>query len=170
MFRQVRVPALFLAFAAMALVSCGRAEPGPERTVRRFFRAMNEKDVNRLLSCVDPRQERIFKATFRLIEKATGFPVDDLFEILPGLHEAFGDRVPEDFRFAQVRVRSREVSGTTARLRVSVKTTYRSGSLISTQTEELEFALEHFEEAGWRIIGVTRRAATFRASRAPENA
>jgi hypothetical protein len=116
---------------------------------------MNEKDVNRLLSCVEPRQERMLRATFRLIEKATGIPIDDVLELLPGLHQAFGDQVSEDFRFAQIRVRSRDVSGTTARLRVSVRSTYRSGGVVSTQDEEFEFALENFEEAGWRIVAVS---------------
>lgn len=155
MFRNRSAALILLVLAVVTVVSCGRAERGPERTVRRFFRAMNDKDVNQLLSCIDPRQERMLKATFRLIEKATGFPVDDLIELIPGLSQAFGDRVPEDVRFARIRVRSRDVSGTTARMRVSARATYRSGALVSTRDEELDFTLEDFEEAGWRIVAVT---------------
>jgi hypothetical protein len=148
-----RRPAVALPLLLLVLLGCGGGR-GPDRTVRRFFRAMNDKDVSQLLSCIDPRQERMMRAAFRLVEKATGFPIDDFFELLPGLQQAFGDQLREDFRFSQLRIRSREITGTTARVLVSVKSTYRSGSLRSTRTEELEFSLEEFEDAGWRIISI----------------
>lgn len=149
---------VLLLLLSAALGACSGRERGPDRTVRRFFRAMNEKDVNQLLSCVDPKQERMLKATFRLIEKATGFPMDDVFELLPGLHQAFGAQIREDFRFTKIRIRSRDVSGTTAKLVVSVNSLYRSGTRETKRLEDFEFTLEQFEEAGWRITGVRARA------------
>ncbi|HEX2122767.1 MAG TPA: hypothetical protein VHL59_14110 [Thermoanaerobaculia bacterium] len=134
--------------------ACGGGNRGPDRTVRRFFSALNDRDVNQMLSCVDPRQERLLRATFRLVEKATGLPVDEILEMLPGLHQAFGSHMREDFRFTNVRVRSRDVSRDSARLTVSVKSSYRTGGLVTTRLEHFEFMLEKFEEAGWRIVSV----------------
>lgn len=147
-----------LLLSLLLLLACGGGS-GPDRTIRRFFRAMNEKDVNQFLSCIDLRQERMMRAAFRLVEKATGFPVDDLFELLPGLHQAFGDQLQEDFRFSNIRIRSREIAGHTARLLVSVQSTYRSGDLCSTRTEDLEFTLMRFDEAGWRITAISTPGA-----------
>lgn len=153
--RSIRMAMIAFAIGGLTM-QCGgdsRAR-GPEKTVRRFFRAMNEKDVNRLLTCFDPRQERMFRATFRLVENATGFPVADMFELLPGLHQAFGASTPEDFRFTELRVLSRDVDRETAAITVSVKALYRSGRREQMQTERIEFRLEHFEEDGWRIVDV----------------
>jgi hypothetical protein len=155
MARTDRIALLLLSIAILSVaVSCRRHERGPELAVRRFFRAMNEKDVNQLLSCVDPRQERMFKATFRLVEKATGFPLDDVLELLPGLHQAFGSEMPEDIHFTRIRVRSREHFGTKARLRVTVRSTYRARGMVSAQDESFEFTLEYFREHGWRIVSM----------------
>jgi hypothetical protein len=136
------------------VAACGGGDRGPDRIVRRFFRALNDKDVNLVLSCVDPKQERFLRATFRVVEKATGVPVDDLLEMLPGLHQAFGSHMREDFRFTKVRIRSRDLSGDEARVTVSVESSYRSGGLVTTRLEHFDFALEKFEEAGWRIVSV----------------
>jgi hypothetical protein len=138
----------------LIVAACGGGNRGPDRTVRRFFRALNEKDVHQMLTCVDPRQERLLRATFRMVEKVTGLPVDDILEMIPGLHQAFGDHIREDFRFTNVRIRSRDVSGNSARVTVSVKSSYRSRGLVTTRHEHFEFALEEFEEAGWRIVSV----------------
>jgi hypothetical protein len=140
---------------SLVLAACSGGNRGPDRTIRRFFRGLNEKDVNQVLSCVDPRQERFLRATFRVVEKATGLPVDDILEMLPGLHQAFGQHLREDFRFANIRVRTREIDGDTARVTVSVKSSYRSGSLVTTRVEHFDFALEKFEKVGWRIVSVT---------------
>lgn len=144
----------------LLVLACGGADRGPDRIVRRFFRALNDRDVNQVLSCVDPRQERLLRATFRLVEKATGLPVDDILEMLPGLHQAFGDQIREDFRFTNIRIHSRSVAGNTARLVVSVKSSYRSGTFVTERLEHFEFTLEKFDEAGWRIVAVGTAAAT----------
>jgi hypothetical protein len=154
MSRHARVLVGMTLIASALLVWGCTSRRGPERTVLRFFHAMNDKDVNLLLTCFDPRQERLFRATFRLVEKATGFPITDVFELLPGLNQAFGGQAPEDFRFSQVRVVSRDIDGTSARLGVTVRATYRTGGRESVRTEHLEFLLEKFDEDGWRIIGV----------------
>jgi hypothetical protein len=137
--------------AICALIACGHG-PTPERTVRRFFRAMNEKDINQLLTCFDPRQERLFKATFRIVEKSTGVPLHDLFEMMPGLQQAFGDQGPEDFSYSNIRVLSRKVSDSEALISVSAKATYRSRRQEQSQIEKFDFVLQRFEDAGWRII------------------
>jgi hypothetical protein len=138
-------------------IACGPSH-APENVVMRFFRAVNDKDINRLLQCVDPRQERMYRATFRIIERATGVPLHDLLEVVPGLAQIFGDQMAEDIRFSEIRVLSREVSRDTATVRVSLRSTYRSGRESRTQRESMEFVLERFDKAGWRITHVRRTA------------
>ena len=146
--------AVSLCVLVLLMSGCSGGNRGPDRTVRRFFRAMNEKDVNQLLSCVDPKQERLLRATFRLVEKTIGLPVEGLLKMLPGLHQAFGEHMPEDFRFTNVRVQSRYLSGNTARLTVSVKSSCRSGGPVTTRLEHFELTLEEFEEEGRGIVAV----------------
>jgi hypothetical protein len=155
---RVSVTIAFMMTAIVVITAGCGSNRGPERTVRRFFRAMNEKDVNKLLACVDPRQERLFKATFRVLERATGFPLNDFFEMIPGLHQSFGSGTADDVHFSHMRIRSRKITGLTARVVVSVKATSRSRTGTSaTSVQEIEFLLENFEEAGWRITGLQER-------------
>jgi hypothetical protein len=150
----------FLAACLFAALLVGSAACGPSRApenvVHRFFRAVNDKDINRLLQCVDPRQERMYRATFRIIERATGVPLHDLLEVVPGLTQIIGDQITEDIHFSEIGVLSREVSRDTATVRVSVNSTYRSGRESRTQRENMEFVLERFDKAGWRITHVRR--------------
>lgn len=147
--------AFALIFASLGLWSCQPAS-GPDRTVRKFVKAMNDKDVNVLLTCVDPKQERMFRAAFRIAEKISGyrFPVEDLLEILPGLNQLLGDQLQEDFSFSEMRILARSVSGGTARLTASVTSVIKSQGTRRSQTDNIEFVLRQFEEEGWRIVEI----------------
>ena len=52
-------------------LSC-RHSSRPERVVERFLQAFNDKDLNILLTCVDPRQEQTYRASFRILEWLSG--------------------------------------------------------------------------------------------------
>jgi hypothetical protein len=145
--------ALLLSFA---LVSCSRT-PGPEPVVERFLRAFNDKDVNVLLSCVDPRQERLFRASFRIVEKLTGgwFPMEDILELVPGLYQAFQKDLSEDFSLRDIRVYRATISGEEAQVPVILTASARSRGVASASIQRVRFRLCRFEE-GWRIVGIQR--------------
>jgi hypothetical protein len=138
----------------LMLVGACQLGPRPEATVRRFLQSLNDKDVNLMLTCVDPRQERMLRAAFRIVESLTGFPLQDLFELFPGLNQIFGQRNPEDFRFSNIRVTDRSVEGELAQVTVSLTSHIRSQGVEQTRQEKVRFRLQKFEGFGWRIIEI----------------
>ena len=159
--RNMRMRFIFcgLLFAAYFLMSVGcTSTPRPETTVKHFLKAFNEKDVNVLLTCVDPKQERMFRASFRLIERLTGgrLPVEDLLELVPGMYQMFQSQVSEDVKFLDVHVGRGRVSGEDAEVPVSLTVLARSRGLENSQQQELRFALRRFHE-GWRIVGIENK-------------
>jgi hypothetical protein len=147
-----------LLFAASLLgVGCAIA-PRPEATVKHFLQAFNDKDLNTLLTCVDPKQERMFRASLRLIEKLTGgrLPVEDLLELVPGMYQMLQSQVSEDVNFSDVRVGRGRVSGEDSEVPVSLTVLTRSRGLQKIQQQELRFVLRRFDE-GWRIVGVQNK-------------
>ena len=148
---------LLLAVYFLMSVGCTSA-PRPEVTVRQFLKAFNEKDLNRLLTCVDPKQERMFRASFRLIERLTGgrLPVEDLLELVPGMYQMLESRVSEDVKFRDVRVGRGRISAEDAEVPVSLTVLTRSRGLENSQQQELRFALRRFHE-GWRIVGIENK-------------
>lgn len=119
------------------------------------MRAVNDKDVNTLLACVDPRQERLFRSTFRLVEKFTGggVPIEDLLEMVPGLYQRLGQHLQEDLLFDRINVGRSLVSGDEADVPVTWEAVQRSGSRKARSTQSFVFRLRRFEE-GWRITGI----------------
>jgi len=138
-------------------VGCTSA-PRPESTVKHFLQAVNDKDLNVLLTCVDPKQERMFRASLRLIEKLTGgrLPVEDLLELVPGMYQMLQSQVSEDIKFRNVYVGRGRVSGEDAEVPVSLEVWARSRGVENTQRQELRFALRRFD-AGWRIVGIQNK-------------
>jgi len=126
--------------------------------VRHFLRAFNDKDLNVLLTCVDPKQERMFRASFRLIEKFTRgrLPVEDLLELVPGIYQMLQSHASEDINFRDVHVGKGRISGEDAEVPVSLTVSARSRGLENTQQQDLRFALRRFDE-GWRIIGIQNK-------------
>jgi hypothetical protein len=148
---QRTVMAVLLLFA---LVGC-RTSPGPEPVVERFLRAFNDKDVNVLLACVDPRQERLFRASFRIVEKLTGgwFPVEDVLELVPGLYQAFQKDLSEDFSLRDVQVYRATINGEEAQVPVILTASARSRGVVKDARQRMQFRLRRFDE-GWRIVGI----------------
>jgi hypothetical protein len=126
--------------------------------VKRFLRAINDKDLNLLLTCVDAKQERMFRASLRLIEKFTGgrLPVDDLLELVPGLYQLLQDRASEDINVRVVRVGKGRVTGEAAEVPATLIVSTTSRGLENAQEHILRFMLRRFKE-GWRIVGIQKQ-------------
>src|SRR5690606_33688612 len=105
---RVGARALLLLVAVQGISACASG-PRPENTVTRFLHAFNDKDMNVMLTCVDPRQERLFRGTFHLIERFTGFPVEDVLDVVPGLAQLVPQQQMDDVRFSDVRFVDRRV-------------------------------------------------------------
>ena len=156
---QTRLVVCGCLFAVYSLMSVGcTSAPRPESTVKHFLQAFNDKDLNVLLTCVDPKQERMFRASLRLIERLTGgrLPVEDLLELVPGMYQMLQSQVSEDVNFRDVHVGRGQLSGEDAEVPVSLTVWTKSRGLQNTQQQELRFALRRFD-VGWRIVGIQNK-------------
>ena len=147
---QARVVLFIAAISWMAACSSG---PRPEVTVTRFLQAFNDKDVNVMLSCVDPRQERLFQGAFHLIEKFTGVPIEDILDIIPGLVQLMPRQQFDDVLFSDVRIVQRRVEGGEAEVTVSMTVEESEQGISHSSHETIRFSLQYFDEDGWRIVG-----------------
>lgn len=138
----------------LAMPACANSAR-PEATVRRFIQAFNDKDLNNLLACVDPQQERMFRASFRLVDRFTGglLPLEDLLELVPGLYQVFQGRLSSDFRLRDIRVYKAKISGDEAEVTVLLTASMQSGRVQKDERQQLRFILRQFDE-GWRIVSV----------------
>jgi len=109
-----------------------------------------------MLGCVDPKQERMFRASFRIVEKVTGgrLPLEDLLEMVPGLLQLFQDKLGEDFGFRDVQVRRGTVKGEESEVLVVLTLWQRSRGSEKADRRVLWFALRQFDDVGWRITGI----------------
>jgi hypothetical protein len=147
--------AVAAALLLFGFVACRKEEGGPEPVVECFLQALNAKDVNVVLGCIDPRQERMFRASFRLVEKFTGgkLPVEDLLELVPGLYQILQNKLAADFSFRNVQVYRAKTNGGDTEVPVLLTTSTRTGAAQQDQVQRVRFILREFEE-GWRIVGI----------------
>ncbi len=150
---MLRLGTACLAMMLLLLQAC-TGEQGPEPVVERFIQTVNDKDVSNLLSCIDPKQERMFRASFRLVEKFTGgtLPVEDLLEILPGLYQLLREDLGADVILQEVQVYRAKVNGDESEVPVMLTALARSGGEQKNEKLRIRFKLHKFEE-GWRIVG-----------------
>lgn len=139
----------------MLLLTACTGDQGPEPVVERFIQTVNDKDVNNLLSCVDPRQERMLRASFRLVENFTGgaLPVEDLLELLPGLYQLLRNDLRADVTLQDIQVFRAIVNGDESEVPVMLTASARSARDQTNEQLRLRFKLRRFEE-GWRIVGI----------------
>lgn len=145
--------------AALCLMSAGCASVArPEATVEHFVQAFNEKDLNVMLSCVDPKQERMLRASLRVVEKLSGgrLAAEDLLEMIPGLYQMIQSQVSEDINFRDLDVGRGQISGENAEVPVSLTVLTRSRGLENARQKQFLFVLRQFDE-GWRIVGIRNK-------------
>lgn len=157
----VTIGCWFLCLLLLSVVAGGcqkERKARPEPVVERFLRAVNDKDINVMLTCVDPRQERMFRASFRLVEKFTGgrLPVEDLLELLPGLYQLLRDNTGFDVGISRFQVYRAKLTGPDTLVPVWLTEVRRPGDVQQPTTIRVGFHVHEFEE-GWRIVGIDNR-------------
>ena len=104
-----------------------------------------------MLTCMDPRQERLVRGGMRVIERATGLPIGGLLEMAPGLAQIFGREMPADHRISKARILKVSVQGRRAIVRVFLRETTRDHGRVQSKDRTVLFELAHHGGAGWRI-------------------
>jgi hypothetical protein len=149
-----RIGTVCLATMLLLLQACS-GEQGPELVVERFIQTVNDRDLNNMLSCVDPKQERMLRVSFRLVERLTGggLPVEDLLELLPGLYQLLRKDLDGDVILQDVQVYKARISGDESEVPVMLTASVRSTGKRKNEEVRLRFKLHRFEE-GWRIVDI----------------
>ncbi|MFA6001073.1 MAG: hypothetical protein WC828_03055 [Thermoleophilia bacterium] len=148
--------AKFLAFLVVALVASVSiyhfvlAEPKPVDTVNKFVNAVNEKDINTAVSCLDPKYEKAYNATSGIIGGLTGVELTDIADLFPALISISGTKA--DLQMKIVNVESETVQGeyTMLKTQVEARGTDENGRVTSEQGP-VTFKMKKFND-GWRIV------------------
>jgi carbon monoxide dehydrogenase subunit G len=125
----------------------------PIDVVDKLINAINEKDINTAMSCMDPAEEKLYKAGSSILSGFIGVNLTDVADLLPGLFkymQSSGD-MKADLKLEVTDVVSQEISGDDATVVVRVKalSTDENGRA-SDDAGEAKFWLHKFN-AGWRI-------------------
>jgi hypothetical protein len=127
----------------------------PQDTVNKFIKAMNNYDIKKVVTCLDPKQEKLFHVTSNIIGGIVGINPKDVFDIFPCLM-VFNAIYMDDPQmqgpiFDNVKILSQVKSGKKAKVTVIATTNYYDGE--QTEAEKLVFLLKKFNE-GWRIVDI----------------
>jgi len=120
----------------------------------RFINAVDQKDMNTALSCMDPMVEKQYKSVGNITQGLLGVSLSDVANLVPllfsGMQEITGDQT--NYHMRVVQVVSDEVSGDSATvvLRVEMTNVDQNGAT-QTTTQNLSAKLRHFD-VGWRIV------------------
>jgi hypothetical protein len=122
---------------------------GPIDVVHKFINAVNEKDINMAMECMDPTYERAYGAASNLAGEFLGVSLTDAADLLPAFMEFSGS--PVDMQVREGAVIEEQASGDSAVIVMELigEMTDENGAT-TEETGEQTFYLEKFEE-GWRI-------------------
>ncbi|MDD3894534.1 MAG: hypothetical protein PHU36_05880 [Syntrophomonadaceae bacterium] len=121
----------------------------PVDIVNKFVQAINEKDVNAAISCMDPTTEKTYTAASSILSGVIGVEITDVMDLLPGLLEMSGS--PVDLQMEITDVVSQFISGNDATVVVNIKALATDENGIQTpEGGQSSFRLHKFND-GWRI-------------------
>lgn len=123
----------------------------PEDVVNKFIQAFNERDLNTAVTCFDPKYERAYNLTNKILNSVVGFNISDFSDALPFMLEYVKaeDENYTDIYLDITDIVSKQINGDKATILASIKATNEYGKVIDGGNSY--FYLKKFN-AGWRII------------------
>jgi len=130
--------------------------PRPVNTVKKFINALNNKDMNTLITCMDPKYEKLYNGAGNIFSKFIGgINVKDVMDMFPAIY----DLSKQGGNSADIHVEiksvvSQQINGDNAVIVVNIygKNTDESG-IINEGPGQAAFYLTKFSE-GWRIVDI----------------
>ena len=128
----------------------------PINTVKKFISALNDKDVNTAVTCMDPKYEKLYSATSNILSKFTGGvnikDIADLFPAICSLSKEEGNTA--DAHMDIKNVVSTKINGDKAVIVVNlnIEETDDNGAA-SEESVRASFYLAKFSQ-GWRITDI----------------
>ncbi|MBP8707200.1 MAG: hypothetical protein KBH94_00575 [Caldisericia bacterium] len=153
---------------SISLVGCFYFSPQPKPidTVVTFFDSINNKDINTAVSCLEPKYQRLFNLTNKIIGAITGVNLSDILDLAPFLSflADYFPEIKEDpelpiwVKFEIIEVITQSIDGKEATIIVKVR-----GSEVNFITEEIlnseiaivSFNLKNYSNDGWKIVNAT---------------
>lgn len=93
------------------------ASDKPIEVVEKFITAVNDKDINKAVTYLDPKYEKLYKASSKVLSKVLGAPeLSDIADILPGFSQLAGSK--DTSQITIEKVISQDVQKNTATIKV----------------------------------------------------
>lgn len=125
----------------------------PVNIVKKFVSALNDKDINKIVTCIDPKQEKVYKATSSILKTFIKVDLQDIADLVPAFYDyskAYGNYA--DLHIEILDIVSSSTSGSKSTVVLNVKiTSIDQDNRKTTETGESIFYLKKFDE-GWRIV------------------
>lgn len=123
----------------------------PHDVVYKFFNALNEKDFNTAITCLDPKYEKMYNATSNILQSFIGISLKDVADLFPALFEfaQYESGDTSDVRFEVKDIVSEEISGDKATVVVNLEVKDETGKVVDGGNGAIY--LQQFND-GWRII------------------
>lgn len=149
------MPALVIALAAAGfLVFNTFLAEKPAKTVYKFIEAINNKDINTAMECMDPKDEKLYYAASKIAGEFLGVNPTDIADLLPGTIELLQDsgEMKADLQMEITDIVSQEVNGDYATVVTHIKgiSTDENGQ-VTRDEGQATFKLQKFD-VGWRIV------------------
>lgn len=122
----------------------------PHDVVEKFFQALNEKDINTCMETVDPKYEKLYNVSSKVVGKLFGITLRDMADLFPFVVEFA--KIEGDFedRFFEIMdIVSEDIRGKTATVTVIIDIKDEKGRRIDGAKGYVY--LRKFN-AGWRIV------------------
>ena len=140
----------------------------PVAIVKKLFDAINNKDINGLVECLDPKTEKMYNVANNvagaLLGKVIGININpkDILDFLPSIWPELAqqeanksgndsDRVDTKYYFKGVASRQNVEDKLELIIRVDVETIYRNGQK-ETISQKIPVYLRKYPNIGWRIV------------------
>lgn len=125
----------------------------PHDVVEKFFNAINEKDLNTAISCLDPQYEKLYNVSDKILGNVFGVGLKDVSDLLPFIYNFQQAQSGDDTdRFIELeKTVSETITNNTAVVVVQVSEKDEDGNRIDGGTGEIN--LKKFNE-GWRIVSM----------------
>lgn len=139
-----------LCAAVLVLPGCG---PRPYDTIEKFVDSYNRKDINSVVSCLDPAIEKAYLATSNILATFIGVQIQDVADLFPALFQIMQGHSDDKTDYTLgVKELSTTIDDELAVVEVELTENFtnRSGD-VTSNTVRTKFHLKMFDDE-WRIV------------------
>lgn len=146
---------IVLLLVSLSFAGCGSDTSKPESVAVQFFKALNDKDVNAMVSCVVPEKEKEIRASGDMASgKLEGVKISDALNAFPTVYNLLGTGWDEVDYKVKITVGSEKMYGDKAVVNGEITlSTPGSEGKTNYKTLALQFDLQNVEEK-WRIVDI----------------